>query len=181
MLIISWADHASQLRYQFTAVAKDPIMQHARLPLYVSAMATTGLQQCSSHAQDRKLAQEGLWAHETEVPEVGGLLIARPEGPELVGDARYWQLVIFLLEVGPRGARGVILNRPASAKVNTPVFMWHRDSVRVALYVMDCSDVPGALIDAPADDASTSSSSALVVVSMHSIHLFIHRFISTVN
>ena len=48
---------------------------------------------------------------------MGGLLIARPEGPELAGDPRYWQLVIFLLEAGPAGARGVILNRPAAVKV----------------------------------------------------------------
>ena len=42
--------------------------------------------------------------------------MAQPHAPEVLGDARYWQLVVFLLEHGPRGSRGVILNRPAAAK-----------------------------------------------------------------
>jgi hypothetical protein len=81
--------------------------------------------------QDRKLAQEGLWAHPTEVPEVGGLLIAQPHAPELLGDARYWQLVIFLLEHGARGSRGVILNRPAAAKVGD-LLQWGYTSTQVS-------------------------------------------------
>lgn len=69
------------------------------------------------HLQDRKLAREGLWAHETEVPEVGGLLLARAEAPDLNSDSRLCQLVIFLLEHGPNGSKGVIINRPARASV----------------------------------------------------------------
>jgi len=67
--------------------------------------------------QDRKLAQEGLWAHATQIPEVGGLLIATAEVPELTNDPRLWQIVIFLIEHGPQGSRGLILNRPATAQV----------------------------------------------------------------
>ena len=66
--------------------------------------------------QDRKLAQESIWAHETELPEVGGLLIAQPQIIELTGDPRLWQLVVLLLEHGPRTV-GLIINRPSSAKV----------------------------------------------------------------
>lgn len=67
--------------------------------------------------QDRKLAQESIWAHETELPEIGGLLIAQPHAPEMTGDPRMWQLVIFLVEHGPSGSVGLIINRPASATV----------------------------------------------------------------
>lgn len=67
--------------------------------------------------QDRNLAREGLWAHETEVPEVGGLLLARAEAPNLNSDSRLCQLVVFVLEHGPNGSKGVIINRPAAASV----------------------------------------------------------------
>lgn len=67
--------------------------------------------------QDRKLAQESIWAHETEIPETGGLLIAQPQAPALSNDERLWQLVIFLTEHGPSGSAGLVLNRPATAKV----------------------------------------------------------------
>ena len=40
------------------------------------------------------------------------------------------------------------------------LFMWQRDIVGVAHYVMDCFEVLGALDDAP-DDASISPTSAL--------------------
>ena len=40
------------------------------------------------------------------------------------------------------------------------LFMWQRDIVGVAHYIMDCFEVLGTLDDAP-DDASSSSSSAL--------------------
>ena len=46
------------------------------------------------------------------------------------------------------------------AKNTIQLFMWQRDIVGVAAYIMDCFEVLGALDDAP-DDASTSSSSAL--------------------
>ena len=46
------------------------------------------------------------------------------------------------------------------AKNTMQLFMWQRDIVGVAHYIMDCFEVLGALDDAP-DDASTLSSSAL--------------------
>lgn len=83
--------------------------------------------------QDRKLAREGLWAHETEVPEVGGLLLARAEAPDLNSDSRLCQLVIFLLEHGPNGSKGVIINRPARASVGDLLDWGYQPSqVRIA-------------------------------------------------
>ena len=46
------------------------------------------------------------------------------------------------------------------AKNTMQLFMWQRDIVGVAHYIMDFVEVLGVLDDAP-DDASTSSSSAL--------------------
>eukprot|EP00884_Botryococcus_braunii_P013840 jgi/Botrbrau1/22457/Bobra.0091s0059.1 len=58
--------------------------------------------------QDRKLAQEGLWAHSLEVPEKGGVLLASPS----VGESdRQWQWVVMLIDHGPQGTRGLIMNR----------------------------------------------------------------------
>jgi hypothetical protein len=37
------------------------------------------------------LSREETWAHATAVPEVGGLLLATPDAPKLVGEA-YWQV-----------------------------------------------------------------------------------------
>lgn len=96
---------------------------------------TAGMTSHPCCMQDRKLAQEGLWAHPTEVPEVGGLLVAHPHAPELLGDPRYWQLVIFLLEHGPRGSRGVILNRPATVKVGD-LLQW--GLVQAGLHIHAC-------------------------------------------
>ncbi|KAK9817198.1 hypothetical protein WJX72_010966 [[Myrmecia] bisecta] len=67
--------------------------------------------------QDRKLAQEGIWAHATQLPETGGLVISTHKVVGLTNDPRYWQLVIILLEHGQRGSTGLILNRPSSATV----------------------------------------------------------------
>lgn len=36
------------------------------------------------------LAREDAWAHATGAPEVGGLLLATPEAPRLIGE-EYWQ------------------------------------------------------------------------------------------
>ena len=44
----------------------------------------------------------------------------------------------------------------AAAHNNMQLFMWQHDIVGVAHYIKDCSEVLGALDDAP-DDASTSS------------------------
>ena len=51
------------------------------------------------------------------VPEVGGLLLARAEAPELNSDSRLCQLVVFILEHGPNGSKGLIINRPSTATV----------------------------------------------------------------
>ena len=42
--------------------------------------------------QDRKLAQEGLWAHSTEMPEAGGIVIATPKAQDILRSNRYWQV-----------------------------------------------------------------------------------------
>lgn len=65
--------------------------------------------------QDRALAREALWAHATGGPEPGGLLLASPDAPSLLGDDRAWQLVILVTAHGPSGSAGLILNRPATA------------------------------------------------------------------
>ena len=49
---------------------------------------------------------------------------------------------------------------PAINTTHAQLFMWQRDIVGVAHYIMDYFEVLGALDDAPGD-ASTSSSSAL--------------------
>lgn len=64
--------------------------------------------------QDRKLAQEGLWAHATQFPEEGGLLLAAPTVDK---NQLEWQLVIVLLQHSVQGSRGLIINRPCSAYV----------------------------------------------------------------
>ena len=87
----------------------------ASLPM--SVRDSTSFAEDAHRLQDRKLAREGLWAHETEVPEVGGLLLARAEAPELNSDSRLCQLVVFILEHGPNGSKGLIINRPSTATV----------------------------------------------------------------
>jgi hypothetical protein len=42
--------------------------------------------------QNPSLAGEEVWAHATPGPERGGLLIAAPDAPELLGSERYWQV-----------------------------------------------------------------------------------------
>lgn len=68
--------------------------------------------------QDVLLAREPLWAHPTESVEVGGLLLASPDAPAILGDDRAWQLVALVTAHG--GEQGqpsaaLILNRPATA------------------------------------------------------------------
>lgn len=41
--------------------------------------------------QNPALAQEETWAHATGAPEVGGLLLATPAAPGMLGD-EYWQV-----------------------------------------------------------------------------------------
>lgn len=62
-------------------------------------------------SQNRYLAQEGAWARATEECAAGCLLVAGPQA------GRYEQLVILLLQHGPDGSTGVILNRPCGAVV----------------------------------------------------------------
>ena len=69
--------------------------------------------------QDRALAREALWAHATGAPEPGGLLIASPDAPTLLGDDRAWQLVVLVTAHAPgSGSTGLILNRPAAAQLD---------------------------------------------------------------
>ena len=62
--------------------------------------------------QDPALAEEDLWAHPTGVPERGGLLVASSSGQEAVLPQDYWQAVCLLVECGPQGSVGFLLNRP---------------------------------------------------------------------
>ncbi|KAL4440337.1 hypothetical protein ABPG75_003338 [Micractinium tetrahymenae] len=66
--------------------------------------------------QNPVLAREDAWAHATGAPEVGGLLLATPEAPGLIGE-EYWQAVVFLVQHGPQGSLGLILNRPTALKM----------------------------------------------------------------
>lgn len=50
--------------------------------------------------------------HATEVPEQGGLLLAKPRCAAIL-DPRYHQLVVFLAKHDRDGSAGFILNRPA--------------------------------------------------------------------
>jgi len=40
--------------------------------------------------QNPKLATEGIWAHATAQVEKGGLLLATPDNPLILGTERYW-------------------------------------------------------------------------------------------
>ncbi|KAG2485122.1 hypothetical protein HYH03_016109 [Edaphochlamys debaryana] len=63
--------------------------------------------------QSPRLAAEGLWAHSTPLPEAGGLLLASLQGPQMLGDDRLWQTVVFVVSHSPEeGSVGLILNRP---------------------------------------------------------------------
>jgi len=66
--------------------------------------------------QNPNLAAEGLWCHPAD-PEKGGLLIAAPEGPEVLQDGRLWQTVIFLTKHDAEGTIGLILNRPSAVNI----------------------------------------------------------------
>ena len=61
--------------------------------------------------QNPVLAREDTWAHATGAPEVGGLLLATPDTPRILGD-EYWQAVVFLVQHGEQGSLGLLLNRP---------------------------------------------------------------------
>eukprot|EP00873_Tetraselmis_striata_P025166 jgi/Tetstr1/445430/TSEL_033211.t2 len=66
--------------------------------------------------QNPNLAAEGLWCRPAD-PEKGGLLIAAPEGPEVLQDGRLWQTVIFLTKHDAEGTIGLILNRPSAVNI----------------------------------------------------------------
>ena len=68
-------------------------------------------------AQNRYLSAEGTWARPAAACEKGCLLVAGPQAPQLM-DTRYTELVILLLDHGPDGSAGVILNRPTGAVVD---------------------------------------------------------------
>jgi hypothetical protein len=63
--------------------------------------------------QDPSLAAEEVWAHPTAGPEKGGLLIATPQSTRILGNDKYWQTVIFIIDHNPKGSVGLILNRPS--------------------------------------------------------------------
>lgn len=65
--------------------------------------------------QNPRLAQEDIWAHATPCgPETGGLLLATPAAPAMLRNAQWWQQVVLLLQHGPSGSLGLLLNRPTS-------------------------------------------------------------------
>lgn len=64
--------------------------------------------------QDPSLYAEGVWAHPTAALERGGVLIASNEAADILGDDRWWQLVILIISHDASGTVGLILNRPSS-------------------------------------------------------------------
>ncbi|PSC71868.1 transcriptional regulator [Micractinium conductrix] len=66
--------------------------------------------------QNPTLAREETWAHATGAPEIGGLLLATSRAPEMVG-AEYWQAVVLIVNHGPQGSIGLVLNRPTALKM----------------------------------------------------------------
>eukprot|EP01024_Parvocaulis_polyphysoides_P016208 TRINITY_DN1718_c0_g4_i1.p2 TRINITY_DN1718_c0_g4~~TRINITY_DN1718_c0_g4_i1.p2 ORF type:complete len:314 (-),score=17.87 TRINITY_DN1718_c0_g4_i1:174-1010(-) len=66
--------------------------------------------------QTPDLAQEDMWAHKLENPEVGSLLIASSDAHQSLGD-RFWQLVILVIAHSNQGTVGLVLNRPSMLTV----------------------------------------------------------------
>jgi len=82
--------------------------------------------------QNPSLAAEGLWCHPAEV-EQGGLIIALRSAPDVLGDERYWQVVILLIQHDSRGSVGLILNRPSGITLGAlPVPEAGRSSIQDA-------------------------------------------------
>ncbi|KAL4419715.1 hypothetical protein ABPG75_006813 [Micractinium tetrahymenae] len=66
--------------------------------------------------QSPLLAAEGSWACPAPAPFAGGLLLAtRQAGDQLGADFR--QAVVFLLQHGPRGSLGMVLNHPTCERL----------------------------------------------------------------
>lgn len=67
-------------------------------------------------AADRSAFNQLEWAHEVSRPEPGCLLLAHPY---MFRDRQryFYQAVILLLDNGPDGSYGIILNRPTQYKV----------------------------------------------------------------
>jgi hypothetical protein len=63
--------------------------------------------------QDPTLGAEEVWAHPTAGPEKGGLIIATPQANRILGNDKYWQTVIFIIDHNLKGSVGLILNRPS--------------------------------------------------------------------
>lgn len=77
----------------------------ANEPAQTSAASTS-----ASNMTDLNL-KTSLWAHELAVPERGSLLLSHPE--LFTRSQQYFhQAVILLLDHGPQGSYGVMLNRP---------------------------------------------------------------------
>ncbi|PRW39133.1 cytochrome P450 chloroplastic isoform C [Chlorella sorokiniana] len=66
--------------------------------------------------QNPELAAEAAWAHSLAAPEPGCLLLATPVAPQLLGHD-FWQAVVLLVQHGPRGSIGLVLNRPTQKRV----------------------------------------------------------------
>jgi len=70
--------------------------------------------------QSEALADEEIWCHPTGAPELGGLLVARPNAHTLLEDSMVWQAVVFLLRHDGEGSIGVMLNRPTALLMAPP-------------------------------------------------------------
>lgn len=66
--------------------------------------------------QSPELAAEVQWARDAAAPAPGGLLLATPAAPQLLGP-QLQRAVVLLLALGPGGAAGLVLNRPTPLRV----------------------------------------------------------------
>ncbi|KAL4437825.1 hypothetical protein ABPG77_005737 [Micractinium sp. CCAP 211/92] len=66
--------------------------------------------------QNPLLATEGSWACPMPTPTAGGLLLATQQAGEQLG-ADLRQAVVFLLQHGPRGSLGLVLNHPTCERL----------------------------------------------------------------
>ncbi|GAQ80355.1 hypothetical protein KFL_000520270 [Klebsormidium nitens] len=117
--------------------------------------------------QNPVLAKELPWAHPTGGPEVGGLVLAAHNSP--LDQQRFWQAVVFLIEHGPRGSWGLLLNRPSGYTIGQalprmnqthgsrlltvfsvcPIYVGGFKSDGRSLYVLHGHSLPGAEEIAP--------------------------------
>lgn len=66
--------------------------------------------------QSPELAAEPAWVHSLAAPEAGCLLLATPVALQLLGPD-FWQAVVLLVQHGPRGSIGLVLNRPTQKRM----------------------------------------------------------------